>query len=257
MTEEKKDIKKEEKDPMMEHTLGRGSEKRDHVNMVIYGRSGAGKTYEAATAPSPYVAAFDPRGHDAIPKAVPGQVIKDLGQFANILKWFESGAHVEHGIRTLIVDGLNFAYDMLVGEIGSDMVEQGRAISIDRLPYAGGLEVQNPYKRMLIRLVNLTTQQPEANRVHVIFTCLEEQVKESEKAPFMIRPLFGTKTVNQTFPALFSVIGYIVPVGEDENGDPTTERRMLFTEHNGILARDRTGLFPLMGTAPNLSEFLK
>ena len=62
---------------------------------------------------------------------------------------------------------------------------------------------------------------------------------------------------NRSFPALFSVIAYIAPVGEDEDGNPTTERRMLFTEYRGILARDRLGIFPLMGEAPNLSEYLK
>ncbi len=252
----KKNAAPKETDPMM-GTLGRGSEERPNVNMVIHGRSGAGKTYEAATAPKPYLMAFDPRGHDSVPYKIPGRIVKSLADVAEIIEWFEEGHHLQHGIRTLIPDGMNFAYDMIVSEVGGEIADQGRAPSIDRLPYGGGMEVQNPYKRLLKRLVDLTTVEPAEHRVNVVMTTLDEHIKESEEAPFNIRPQFGTRAMNQNFPALFSVISYIVPIGEDEEGNITQERRMLFTEFRGILARDRLGIFPLMGPAPNLSDYLK
>lgn len=248
--------KKNNKGNPMMGTLGRGSEERRNVNMVVYGRSGAGKTYFAAHSPKPYMLAFDPRGHDSVPFEIPGRVVHTLDEVADVIEWFENGEHLEYGIRTLIADGMNFAYDMVVRDVGSEIVDQKRAPSIDRLPYGGGMEIQNPYKRLLTRLVNLTTIEPEEYRVNVILTTLDEHVKESEEAPFNIRPQFGTKAMNQNFPALFSVIGYIVPVGEDEEGNISTERRMLLTEYRGILARDRLGIFPLMGPAPKLSDYL-
>lgn len=241
-------------DPMVEK-LGRT--KRSHVNMLIYGRSGAGKTYRAATAPNPYIMACDPRGHDSIPFEIPGKVVRSLQDIVDVIEWFESGQHKAHGIETLIVDGLNFVYDMFLQETGDYMVTAMGAKDPDLMPIGGQMKILRSYKRLLTRLVNLTQLEPEGNRVHVIFTCLDEHLKDAEEAPFEIQPMFGSKTMNRSFPALFSVIAYIAPVGEDEDGNPTTERRMLFTEYRGILARDRLGIFPLMGEAPNLSEYLK
>lgn len=241
--------------------LGRGSSDKN-VNIVVYGRSGAGKTYWAATAPKIYVAAADPTGHDSIPYKARGKLIRCLHDMANVVEWFESGGHVEEGIRTLVVDGGNFLYDMFYNEIGQEIVAQGRSPSLDRLAYSGGMEVLRPYKRMLERLVNLTTIEPKEYRVHVVLTYLEDRHEPTEKMPYSVNPLFGTKAMNQLFPALFSVIGYIEPVGDDkvdQDGKIIIDqtRKMLFTECNGILARDRLGIFPHAGPAPNLSEYLE
>lgn len=235
--------------------LGRGE--RSKINMVIYGRSGAGKTYRAATSPSPYILACDPRGHDSVPFKLPGRVVYTLEEIADTIRWFEAGSHVKYGIKTLIVDGLNFVHDMFLKETGDYMVSAMGAKDPDLMPIAGQMKILRTYKRMLLRTINLTQLEQEDYRVHVIFTCLDENLKDSEEAPFQIQPLFGSKSMNKTFPALFSAIGYIVPIGEDKEGSISTERRMLFTEYRGILARDRLGIFPLMGEAPNLSEYLK
>ena len=243
-----------DEDPEFE-MLGRSE--RSKINMVIYGRSGAGKTYRAATAPSPYILACDPIGHDSIPFKLPGKVVYTLEEIADVIRWFEDGRHVAHGIKTLIVDGLNFIHDMFLKETGEYMVSAMGAKDPDLMPIAGQMKILRTYKRMLLRTINLTQLEQEDYRVHVVFTCLDEHLKDSEEAPFQIRPLFGSKSMNQTFPALFSAIGYIIPTGEDEEGSISSERRMLFTEYRGILARDRLGIFPLMGEAPNLSEYLK
>jgi len=246
----------EKEAPLKELTmLGRGE--RSRVNMVIYGRSGAGKTYRAATAPSPYLVAFDPKGHDSVPFQIPGELTETLADVVEQVEWFEAGNHIKYGIKTFIGDGLNFVHDMFLKETGEYMVNTMGAKDPDLMPIAGQMKILRAYKRLMLRIVNLTQLEPKELRVHVVLTCLDEHVKDDEKAPFQIRPLFGSRSMNQTFPALFSTIGYIEPVGEDEEGKLTTERKMLFTEYRGILARDRLGIFPLAGEAPNLSEYLK
>ncbi len=106
-------------------------------------------------------------------------------------------------------------------------------------------------------MINLTQLEPEENRVHVIFTCLDEHNKEADEAPFEIQPLFGTKTMGRTYPALFSIIGYIIPLGEDEDGNITQTRRILFTNTHGIMARDRLDIFPEVAENINLSDYLE
>lgn len=236
--------------------LGRGSDDSTaKVDMVIYGRSGAGKTYRSATAPSPFIISPDPTGHKSVPYAIPGVVINTLEQVHEVLDWFESGGHVEQGIKTLIVDGVSFFYDLYTKEVGQYFVDTHGAKDVDLMPIAARLKISNSYKRMLRRMVNLTqTETP----VHVIFNTLDERLKEDEKADFQVRPKFGSSGMNETFPAYFSIIAYIEPAGvEDEEGKPVETRKMLFTEYRGILARDRLGIFPkAVDEAVNLSEYL-
>lgn len=236
--------------------LGRGTEEVSaKVDMLIYGRSGAGKTYWAATAPTPFLISPDPTGHKSVPYAIPGVVINQMEQVTEVIEWFESGGHTEQGIETLIVDGLSFFYDLYTKEVGQYFVDSHGSKDVDLMPIAARLKIANSYKRMLRRMVNLTqTDTP----VHVIFTTLDERVKEDEKADFQIRPHFGSAKMNETFPAFFSIISYIKPTGdEDEEGLPIPTRKMLFTELNGVLARDRLSMFPMFDEEVNLSNFLK
>jgi len=237
-------------------TLGRNVEHGGKVDMMLYGRSGAGKTFRAATAPNPFIIGPDPTGHKSVPYAITGRVINTLAEALEVVDWFETGGHVEHGIETLIVDGVSFFYDLYTKEMGEYFVSHHGAKDPDMMPIAARGKITNAYKRMLRRMVNLTQNE---HPVHVIFTTLEERLKEDEQADFQVRPKFGSQSMNETFPALFSVIAYIAPAGtEDENGRPTEDRKMLFTEYKGILARDRLGIFPkAVDKAVNLSDYLK
>lgn len=229
----------------------------NYVNMLVYARSGAGKTYFAGTAPKPFIMAADPRGHDSVPQKIPGKIVSSLEEVNTIIEWFESGGHVDHGIRTLIVDGLNFIHDMFLTETGMYMHETMGAKDPDLMPIAGQMKILRSYKRMMLRFLNLNSTLPKENRVHVIFTALEMRIKEDDDAPFQIAPLLGTKSINEVFPALFSVIAYITPVGEDAEGNLTKDRKVLFTEYRGIMARDRLGIFPTMGQSFRIDEYIK
>jgi hypothetical protein len=126
------------------------------------------------------------------------------------------------------------------------------------MPIAAHGKIAGMYRDMLRSLVNLTQVPKEEDRVHVIFTTLSERLKEDEDAPFKIRPLFGSAKMNEKYPALFSIIAHIQQSEETtEGGMPDETRIMLFTNYKGIMARDRLGIFPIKGEAPNLSEYLK
>ena len=229
-----------------------------HVDLLIHGRSGAGKTYRAGTSPSPFILSPDPTGHKAIPYSLPGRVVNTLEEIMEVVEWFEEGGHVEQGIQTLIVDGLSFIYDLYLKEVGEYMATNMGAKDPDLLPINAYNKIIAGSKRMLRRMINLTQVPDKANRVHVVFTTLEERLKEDERAQYQVRPMFGSKSMNDRFPALFSIIGYVFPVGEDEEGKPTQARKMLFTEYNGIMAKDRLNIFsPFAEEAPNLSHYLK
>lgn len=244
---------------LLEEVLGRGMTKEGgittYIDMLIYGRSGAGKTYRAATAPGPiYMVSPDPTGHKVVPFEVSGKVVRSLDDLRDVMRYL--GVY-GWKYNTVIIDGLSWIHDLYVKEMGEYYHREEGAKDPDLMPIQGRMKIQNKYRAFLRAAVDLTQVNPPENRVNVILTTLEERVKEDEAAPFGIRPLFGTQKMQEQFPAFFSAIGYIAPVGgltEDKQPDQT--RRMLFVEHNGILARDRLSIFPLIGEAPNLAEYL-
>lgn len=237
-------------------TLGRNIEDGGKVDILIYGRSGAGKTYCAATAPNAFLMGPDPTGHRSVPYPIKGRVINTLDEVMEVLEWFESGEHQELGIETLIVDGVSFFYDLYTKEVGQYFVDAHGAKDVDLIPIQARLKISNSFKRLIRRMVNLTQNE---HPVHVVFTTLDERLKEDEKAEFQVRPHFGSNKMNELFPAYFSVIAYITPTGEeDEDGKPLDIRKMLFTEYRGVLARDRLGIFPkAIEPGVNLSDYLK
>ncbi len=237
-------------------TLGRNLDSGGKVDILIYGRSGAGKTYCAATAPKAFLMGPDPTGHRSVPYPIKGRVINTLDEVVEVLDWFEGGEHLTHDIESLIVDGVSFFYDLYTKEVGQYFVDSHGAKDADLMPIQARLKINQSFKRLIRRMVNLTQNE---HPVNVIFTTLDERIKEDEKADFQVRPHFGSNKMNEIFPAYFSVIAYVVPTGdEDEEGRPTNTRKMLFTEYRGVLARDRLGIFPkATEVGVNLSDYLK
>jgi len=234
--------------------LGRQDEMQ-YYDILLYARSGAGKTYRAATAPKPFIVSPDPTGHRSVPYEIPGKLITHTSQLFEVLDWFETGQHVEHGIRTAIFDGLTFVFNMFKREVGLYFNQFHGSKDPDLLPIQAWQKIESGFQQFLTRGVSLSQGEFP---VHVVCTTLEESLKEDQNARYQVRPLHGTQKQNDLFPALYSVISYIEPVGEDEEGNLSDERRMLFTEYKGILARDRTGTFPKVANpAVNLSDYLK
>jgi hypothetical protein len=234
---------------LMYDELGGGMDTQTHADILLYGRSGAGKTYEAATAVHDpkdlFVISPDPTGHKSIPFKVAGKLIKSISDVAEVRDLFYEGGH---GFKVLLFDGLPFINDMWVKEMGQYFVENMGSKDPDLMPIGGRMKILNQSRGMIRSFIDLT-QVPNVNdRVHVIFTALEQTVGDEDDASvFSTRPLIGSKSMNQQFPAFFSSIGYIKPksTGLDEkNQTVNQDRALLFAEVGGIMARDRLGIFP-------------
>ncbi len=244
------------KTPLGQSKTKDGKLKDTKADILIYSYSGAGKTYWAATAPRPlYVIAPDIVGHKSIPYETPGRVVRTTAEIGQDLLEFRKGGH---GFKTLLVDGLPFVHDMFLNETGRYFYDEMGAKDADLLPIQGRTKILKQFASMLRAFVDLTQLENEKDRVHVIFTTLEDRAGEDAEVPFVVRPHYGTKTMNNTYTAIFSTVAYINPVGGmREDGTPNKDRKVLFTELKGIQARDKLGIFPDMAEpAPNLSDYL-
>jgi len=225
-----------------------------HIDLLIYGRSGAGKTRFASTAPKPYMVSPDPTGHKSVPYEIDGVVPKKVSEIYEVKEEFYKGGH---GYKTLIIDGLSWIYDMYVAEVGQYFHEKMGAKDPDLMPIQGRTKINNRFSGLVKDLVNLTQVENPEDRVHVIFTTLDTFIGEDETTPHNVIPLIGSEKINTKVTAFFAVVGYIWPRGQKkENNEFDRARMILFGEANGVQARDRLDMFPPHGEAPSLSDYL-
>lgn len=244
--------------------LGHSDKQTAYVDMIIYGPSGAGKTYRAATAPGPiYMISPDPTGHKSVPFPVNGIVPKTIQEIFEVCAELRKGGH---GYKTIVLDGLSFMHDMWVRDMGRYYTKIGVSKDPDLLPLQGRMKIQNQYRNLLLDMINLTQHPDEKSRVHFIATTLDAKLQDDNSSEDeesgaaetqRIRPAFGTDKMNRQFPASFSVISYIKPSGVvNKDGSVDETRYMLFTNKRSIMARDRLHIFPQQCEAVNLSEYL-
>ena len=233
------------------NTLGRSD--YTHVDIMLYGASGAGKTHLASTAPQPlYCVAGDPTGHKAIPYKADGVMPKTLNDLREVIEGFHEGGH---GYKTLLIDGYNLIFNLFVNEVAQSFFDQTGKGDPDLVPLNAWNKIYRMFERFTRSIVDMT--QVDGDRVHVIFTTIEERVKEDEYAPFAIRPFVGTEKLNTFIIPIPSIIGYVKPIGGETDGEPNQTREVLFYKRGTEYARDRLGMFPPKVEGLNLSDYLK
>lgn len=238
---------------------------KSHADILLYGPTGAGKTYLASTIVSNpkdlYVLAADPTGHKGIPFKVDGKRIQSSNDVRAIYEELYKGGH---GYKAILFDGLSFYHDIVLKEMGQYYHDKKGASDPDLMPQQGRIKViaslANTY-RAFIDLTQLTKSDGSPDydrRMHVVFTTLDERIKEDDAADFMVRPLLGTKKINDKMPSFFSVQGFVAPIGGvDKEGKAILDRKVLFTTMGGYQAKDRLGIFPgICNPMPPLHTFL-
>lgn len=208
----------------------------DTLTMVIHGESGVGKSWLAATAPSPRLildveggVKFVPQAADAVewdtkgepPKADTVIVhVRDLNTASQAFAWLNQG---KHAFNSVIIDSL------------SEM--QKRAV--DSIAGAAQMKTQDwgtLLRKMegMVRAYRDLTMHPTAPLSCVVFVCGTKVENETGKLRPNLQGQMGT-----TLPYYVDVVAQLALAAGDEPG--VYVRRATFQPLGDVVAKDRTG----------------
>lgn len=210
-----------------------------HLKFLVYGHSGAGKTWLAASAKNPIILLTERNGEQSVrlsnPDA-PYAIVSNIEEVRDFLRAAQSGVFAEQGIDTIVVDGLTeiqrLFKDEMIAEKGGDT----------EFTFAMWSDLTEKMRRMLRMLRDLP--------LHVVCTALAETEMEGEIRH--IFPAFQGRKLFDEVMQYFNAVGYVFKRGGD--GDKPQQHFVMF---DGPSRYSVKNAHPLRGTrtAP-ISEWI-
>jgi hypothetical protein len=181
-------------------TFTRASEVRGeslHYLIGLYGDSGAGKTWLAASAPNPVVLLTEQNGEQSLRLSNPGAsyvVVSTAEEVRDFLRMAQDGTLAAEGFESIVLDGLTEIQQLIRDEIAA---RKGG----DEFTIADWGELTDKMRKLMRLLRTL------AGRYHVVCTMLAEEEFAGEVKH--VRPAFqGRKLANEVM-QFFSAVGYV------------------------------------------------
>lgn len=205
------------------------------LKVLIYGKSGTGKTTFGATAPNALFVSSESgllSVADKHVKYVKIDSLKDLEDVYQLL------AKPGHGFESVILDSLTDMQNHIITKITKG----------ERMPMKGEWsDFGFNMNKILLKFRDLD--------IHVIGLALEKDI-EGEDDTSMLQPdLYGS--VRDKCPAYFDYVGRIAMWGvQDENGAKKEKRGICFVMNKRFTAKARRGQFDAI-TEPDFNEILK
>lgn len=213
-----------------------------HINAMIYGQPGAGKTTLASSAPAPLIMDFE---EGAIASArVSGnkhaRVVK-IGSMADVRKVYKYLSSGEHPFKTVVLDPLGELQRLVMDEIVRKFPNVKRAY--DNLPS------MNDWQKALNDATKLVTMF-RALPMHTVVIAHAEIPEHEED---MVNPLASGKNFKQFIQGAMDLLGYLYI---EQDGDEAT-RKLLTSSTATVVAKNRGGYLPPVIENPNLTEIFQ
>ena len=210
-----------------------------HINCLIYGESGSGKSFLAASAPRPLILLTEPNGQTSIMHSNPQADlihITDIRMLSNILKSLKEEPKTWAKYDTLVIDSLTEVQRMCKDEL----TNQGRKQM--QLQDWGKLA---DYMRRIIR----TLRQIEK---HIVCLALLETTFEEGSGTRHLRPSFEGKKTSSEIAQFFNFVGFLYTQILEQK----THRFLMLEGNDRVLCKPT---FPLTGTIknPNITALFK
>ena len=211
--------------------------KETHVKILIYGDSGAGKTFLTATSPKPLFLLNEANGQASIlhsNKDADILLVKDANALAKILHDIDTNPQNWSKYDTICIDSLTEMQRLI-----KDRITDGRQMS---LPMWGKLA--DDMRKLIRRIRNL--------KFNVVCTALLEKDMEEATGERHVRPLFEGKKTGAEIAQYFSMVGLLYN-STDDNG--ATCRSLMLDGPSRVMCKP---VFPLEGSIqkPDLTNII-
>lgn len=213
------------------------------IKGLIFGHSGAGKSYAGATAPAPAVLLTERNGLQSIRASNPNAAYKYCANVSDVREFVMAAFNGElqnAGYRTLVIDSLTEVQRLIMDDIAATM-SPGAKWGFDE--WREMTERMRKFMRML-RDVDM----------HVIAICLADRMSNESGGDVHVQPSFQGKKLADEVAQYFNFVGYAFKRNAtDGDGNPTTEHRVMFAGPDRFVVKS---CHPLTGIRePNVSAW--
>jgi hypothetical protein len=225
--------------------------RRDKVNILVYGESGAGKTILAGSADEvpemrPVLLIDAEGGTLSLDKHYPNVDVVRITNFQELQDLYDELHSGRTKYRTVILDSLSelqkFGMDHIMHVSTSGLVN----LMPDSIP---GLKEWGINTEQIRRLVRAFRDL----EMHTIITALIKEDKNQRTGQVMMRPKLSGQ-LSAEIPGFLDIVAYMY-VKNIQVGDEIEQKRLLLTSSTDMqVAKDRTGRLPLIVEDPTMAS---
>jgi len=215
------------------------------IKVLLFGYSGAGKSYAGATAPKPAILLTERNGLQSIRSSNPDAAFvyaPTINEVRDVLKAAHNGTLRKQGFETLVIDSLTEVQRLIMDDIVAKQ-PQGAKWTFDEW------REMTDRMRKLMRLIRNID-------MHVVAIALAERSTNENGDNLHVTPSFQGKKLADEVSQYFNAVGYSFSRNAtDPDGNPVTHYRVMFTGSSGYTVK---GCHPLVGVVePDVSEWFE
>lgn len=226
------------------------------LRMLIHGDPGQGKTFLCGTA------ADDPRTHPVLFVDTEGGTLsirnKDV-QVVRVQSWQDIQklvAHLRkgnHPYKSIVVDSLTEMQKTIMSDILKQNQLNGNRQHDPDIPE------QRDWGKNAERVRKVVRAFRDLPDVHVIFTCLSQEVKDEQTGKVTIKPSLPGKLRDEV-PGFIDVVGWLHVMRQTEKQGDKKEtkliRQIMFQPDASVSVKDRSGALGVVMQDPTIPKIL-
>ena len=212
------------------------------IKGLIYGQSGAGKSYLAATAPKPLILLTEMNGQMSISHSNPNADIihiPNIKMLVDVLQDIEINPKKWKKYKTIVIDSIT---------------EMQRLIKDSIVGPSGDMQIQH-WSKLTKNFRNLIRKIRNLDKNVICIGLLETEIDESTGQRF-VRPAFEGKKTGPEIAQYFNFVGLLFTQQDNDGDNIITVRNLMLDGPDRIMCKT---IAPLTGTIkdPNIESMFK